>query len=315
MDHLSRELRPPPAEAPARLPLSARRHAARLAAAKRIAARTTTPLLPDQRRRDPLVRDRRGSASRIIRGFKATAGSILVHAAIVGLGFLVGTETVKPEKIDQKMVIEVREPPPPPPLPPEPAQVEAEVPRPAPPVEKKAPPPKAPPPEPEPAEPPPKTPPPRVVGLSMESTTEGGSGPSFAVGNTRQGTTAERAVDPAAVPAVAPGEPAPGTNQTASRLPSAGVVYTKPVRKRVVKPVYPETLKAQGLEADVKISLSLDATGKVVAVKILTPSTYPEFNEAARVAALTEEFEPALRDGAAIPYSLPFTYRFRLEDE
>ena len=30
---------------------------------------------------------------------------------------------------------------------------------------------------------------------------------------------------------------------------------------------------------------------------------------------MTEEYEPATRDGVPIPSSLSFTYRFRLEDE
>jgi protein TonB len=62
------------------------------------------------------------------------------------------------------------------------------------------------------------------------------------------------------------------------------------------------------------VMVSIDATGKVTTVKVLKSSGYPELDEAARVAALSEEFEPATRDGAAIPYTLSYTYRFRLED-
>ena len=56
-----------------------------------------------------------------------------------------------------------------------------------------------------------------------------------------------------------------------------------------------------------------DATGKVTRVKIISASPYPEFNQAADKAAHEEEFEPALRDGIPIPYTLSYTYRFRLE--
>ena len=186
----------------------------------------------------------------------------------------------------------------------------------------KAPPPKAPPiPEP-PAET--KTPPPRVIGLSMESTAEGGSGPAFAVGNTRMGKTADRAVNPDEVPKEAPAaEPLPGQNQVASRLPSAGVKYTPPKRKRdqdelarALASLYPSTLKAQGIEADVKVSLAIDATGKVTGGENPDPShAIPNSTKRPETAGMAEEFEPALRDGSPIPYSLPFTYRFRLEDE
>jgi protein TonB len=309
MDSSKLRLVPPP---PRRLSLPERRRQARAASSARALARTTRGLSPEQRLRDPLVVDRKGSRTRWLRGLRALLGSLLVHAAIVGFGFVTGWGSKgQREKVDQTIKVEVREPPPPPELPKQPAEVEAEKPRPAPPKVAKAPPPKAP----EPA-PPPNTPPPRVVGISMESTTEGGSGPSFAVGNTREGKTAEQAVDPNAVPKEAPsGEPAPGTNAVASRLPSAGVRYVPPKRVREPKLRYPDTLKVQGLEADVKVSLSIDVTGKVIAVKILTPSPYPEFNDEARATGLREEFEPATRDGNPIPYSLPFTYRFRLQDE
>jgi protein TonB len=305
-------------KAPRRLPLSARKRAQSRAAAARIAARTTRPLSPEQRTRDPLSTLRNPMSTRWLRGLRATLGSIAVHAAIVGLGFLTaGGQHGRREQVEQKIVVEVKQPPPPPPLPPEPPQIEKAEERPAPPKVVKAPPPKAPPP-PTPPEEPSKTPPPRVVGISMESTTEGGGGPAFAVGNTRQGTTADRAVKPEDVPKEAPpssDEPAPGENKSASRLPSTGVKYTPPRRRREVKPNYPATLKAQGIEADVKVSLSIDATGKVTAVKILTPAAYPEFNDEAKAAGMKEDFEPAARDGNPIPYSLPFTYKFRLEDE
>ena len=49
-------------------------------------------------------------------------------------------------------------------------------------------------------------------------------------------------------------------------------------------------------------------------MKILKSSGHPELDEAARKAALAESFEPASRDGVAIPYTLSYTYRFRLDD-
>jgi protein TonB len=87
-----------------------------------------------------------------------------------------------------------------------------------------------------------------------------------------------------------------------------------PKRKRPRLPTYPATLKTQGVEADVTVMVSLDETGKVKEVKIITPSPYPEFNEAARTTALKEEFEPALRDGVPVAYTLSYTYRFRIEE-
>jgi protein TonB len=169
---------------------------------------------------------------------------------------------------------------------------------------------------PEPPPPEPVAPPPRVVGLSLESTTEGGSGPSFAVGNTREGKTADRALDPRDVPTGPPPPEAPAetTNRAATRIPIAGVTYTMPKRRRPSEPPYPETLKAQGIETDVAVMVTVSAEGKVVSVTIVRPSPYPEFNEAARQHALSEEYEPATRNGEPIARSFNFTYRFRLED-
>jgi hypothetical protein len=53
----------------------------------------------------------------------------------------------------------------------------------------------------------------------------------------------------------------------------------------------------------------------VVDVDLIERAMHDDFNEAARQAALVEAFEPATRDGVPIPYSVTFTYRFRLEDE
>jgi protein TonB len=293
-----------------RLPLSQRNRERRQAARRRVGRHVRKPLTAAQRIFDPLRRDRRTSGARLGRVAAALLASAAIHGLVVVLGTVIGrTEVGRRDVVEQPVKVEMREHPAPPPPPPPPAPP-PEQPAPPPRVAK-LPPPKAPPPEPV------KTPPPRVVGLSLESTSQGGEGPSFAVGNTRAGTTAERAEDPTKVAPIAPAptdEPAPA-NQAASRIPSAGITYTMPKRRAPSKPAYPETLKAQGIEADVPVMVSLDARGRVVSVKVVKPSPYPELNEAARRAAAAEEFEPATRDGVPIPYTLGFTYRFRLEDE
>src|SRR6185436_6735158 len=118
-------------------------------------------------------------------------GAAAIHVAVVGVGFLIGgREPGRRERIEQTVRVEVREPPPPPPPPP-PAELRPEPPKPPPPMLKKP----APPP-PQPRAPEPKGPPPRVVGISLDSTSDEGGGPSFAVGDTRAGQTAERAAAP-----------------------------------------------------------------------------------------------------------------------
>jgi protein TonB len=307
MDYVPREN--PPGK-PGPLPLVVRRRQARAAARARIAARTTQDLTPAQRKRDPLAL---GQLTRPGRAWRATAailGSAIAHIAVVAAGFGIrGLQQQQDQR--QEVAIEVREHEPPPPPPPPPPEPEPEPPK----VVKTTRPPPVAPPEPPPPEP--KAPPPRVVGLSLESTTEGGSGPSFAVGNTREGKTAERARDPRSVPSEAPTttETPPETNRAASRIPMAGIVRTAPKRKHPSEPPFPETLRAQGIEANVTVMVSVSADGKVTAVRILKESPYPEFNEAARAHAMREEYEPATRNGEPVATELTFTYKFRLEGQ
>lgn len=307
---------------PVRAPLRQRNRALRQAARRRVAARTVRRVEPGP---DPLRHGGRSLPARLAKGALALAASTTLHAAVVVLGVVIGgLQLGRRGELRQTVEVEVRErqPPPPPPRaePPPPEKPRAPVaPRRAAPEPEPPPPePKAPPPPRD--APPPRTQPKRVVGLSYESTSEGGSGPAFAVGNTREGKTERKAEAPREVPrepgtGTAMGPDAPPANKTATRLPTAGARYVLPKRKRPSVPAYPATLKSQGVEADVTVMVTIDAAGKVTGVKIIRPAREEEFNEAARRAALAEAFEPATKDGAAIPYTLSFTYRFRLEDQ
>jgi periplasmic protein TonB len=291
----------------ARAPLPRRKLAERHAARARIEARAIRPPSAEQRAFDPLVRGSLSMGAKLAIAGGMILLSSVVHAGVYGFGSLFEGADNRDRKRDI-VAIEVRErepePPPPPPPPPEPEPERISKPEPKP---RKAEPP--PPPEKQPDKS--KKPPPRVVGLSLDSTTQGGSGPAFGVGNTRQGESARRAADPDKVTREAP---AASPNKSATRIPSAGASYVLPKRKRKVEPPYPEKYKAQGIEAAVTVMVSLDPSGKVKSVKIIKGSGYKEFDEAARKTALAEEFEPATRDGTPIPYTLSFTYRFRLED-
>ncbi|MCG5056003.1 MAG: energy transducer TonB [Myxococcales bacterium] len=304
-----------------RAPLPVRRAEARRAARERIAVAATRPVTREQLALDPLTHESRAPAARAI-GFFAAA--LALHALVVGLGVWLGDGAHEFVRDEQQVKIEVREPPPPPPPPPEPEPEPEPVetppqtppPKPQPKVERA---PAPPPPKAETPPPPPEAkPPPRVVGLSLDSTTEGGSGPSFAVGNTREGETGKRAADPNKVAPVGVGpiveQPTESPNRAASRIPTVGLQYTPAKRKQVIKPPYPEALKAQGIEGDVTVMVTIDATGKVSNVKVVKEAAYAEFNESARKTALAEEFEPAQKNGAAVPATITFTYRFRLEE-
>ena len=295
-----------------RAPFRVRRVAERREARRRIEARPQKPLTPAQRAFNPLARTRASRARRIIVAILAIGGSVGVHLAVIGGAIWSRSDGKKASREEVLVQVRQREPEPEKKPPPPPVPVERPT-RPR--VIAKAPPPPAPPPV-----APPKAKPVRVVGLSLESTAgEGGDGPAFAAGNTRMGETAEKAVAPSDISGAPKGDaqaPASGTgNKTASRIPVAGVKYVPPKRKNPKSPPYPTTLKSQGIEGDVMVLVSLDATGKVMSVKIIKGSPYPEFDEAAKTFAQSEEFEPAQRDGVPIPYTLSYTYRFRLEDE
>jgi protein TonB len=246
--------------------------------------------------------------------------SVGLHVGFVIMALGVGKLGAHQTKERERLAIEMREREPEKPKAPEPEKQPEPKKEPERPTVVKAPPaPKIeePPKEPE------KKPPPRIVGLSFESTVgEGdGEGPAFAVGNTRLGETDKVAVKKEDVPKDRP-PPVHGTekptvaNQAATRIPVKGVTYTDAkYRGPQVKPDFPPTLKAQGVESDVDVLVFIDATGKVTNVKILRESPYPEFNEAAKKAALAQPWEPATRNGEPMSSTKKYSYRFRLTDE
>jgi len=161
-----------------------------------------------------------------------------------------------------RITVQVRDLPPPP-APPRPAAAPAAPPRPSAPrvVRHEAPPPPRPP-------QPPSAPPPapvKVVGLSLESTSESGQGPAFAVGDTLAGSTAATATRRSADP---PPAPPPGPNRAARGVPHPGSVLEPPRRLHEVKPHYPDAQRAAGVEADVLLVVSLDAGGRVLSVTV-----------------------------------------------
>ena len=157
------------------------------------------------------------------------------------------------------------------------------------------------------------TPPPapvKVVGLSLESTSEAAQSPTFAVGDTLAETTAGTAA-PRKPPVAA--EPPAGPNRVARGVPRQGSVLTPPRRLREVKPHYPDARRAAGVEADVLLVVSLDAAGRVLSVTVGRGSGDAELDESARAAARQEQFSPALRDGVPVPTTFTFTTHFRLD--
>ncbi len=181
--------------------------------------------------------------------------------------------------------------------------------------------------EPEP-EPGPVTPDPapqarRRIGINYESTVEGGKGPALSTGTSRMGETSTTAEDPkvaarktAGTSSKSNGSGGGGVREQrkASNIPTQGSVFVKPKRMRPSKPPYPATLKAQGLEGNVQVRVTIDTKGNVTKVTILRGSGQKAFDEAARKAAEVEKFRPATRDGKPVSFTLSYSYRFRIEE-
>jgi protein TonB len=289
---------------------------------------------------DPLLHAKYGGFANVGRIIVVAIAAIAFHALVIGtlFGAKAIARAMQGEKapVDEPIEVTIVEPPPPAAEPPpavtepEAAKTEEKAPEKPKEPEKKEPPKEKLPPPPDPVnQPPPKNdqPPPknetparRIVGLNLESTTEGGGGPSFGVGNTRMGETEKTAQNPNDV---APTSKTIGTpegagtgenvNQTATRIPTAKAKLVAASQKGgQVEAEYPEALRAKGVEADVVVRVNIDEKGKVVDVTVVAPCPYPELNDAAKAAAMKQEWNPATRDGAAVPTKQTYTFRFRI---
>jgi len=308
------------------LPRSQRRQQARV----RIHRQVVRPIDTPGRLPDPLAHASSRLASTVTVA-RLVVAAVVIHGSIIAVFFAaahLGGERIESPATEKLVVRIIEEPPPPPPPPDEepkevqapvkPDFVELEPPKPEPPKARR----KAKVPEPivekevEVAAPVRH----RIVGLNLESTVTGGKGPAFAIGTSRMGQTEHRAVDakvaakqPSGGGAATVGQPV-RQQRAATRIPTRDSVFVKPRRARPSKPSYPPTLKAQGIEGEVMVRVSIDATGKVTDVAIMRGSGHAAFDTAARTAARAEVFEAATRDGKAVPYTLSYSYRFRIED-
>jgi periplasmic protein TonB len=299
----------------------------RQAVRERIHARVVHPIDTPRLLRDPLER-RESKAVSALTGMRLLAGAATIHGALIVCFALVSSlvgehATYKPP---ERLKVSIVETPPvePPPVveppkqeaPVEPEFAPKELPKPVEP-QRKTPPKEVAPPAPEATPDPPQR---RTVGLSLESTVEG-KGPAFATGSTRMGVTNNQAVEPklaarAPSAAVTAAPPAVTSNiqRAAARIPGRDVEFEKPKRVRPNRPEYPAALKAQGLEGDVVVSVDITAGGKVTNVTVVRSSGEPAFDEAARRAALSEQFSPATRGGQPVAFTLSYSYRFRIKD-
>lgn len=96
--------------------------------------------------------------------------------------------------------------------------------------------------------------------------------------------------------------------------PTAPAV-TPPTIRVAADPVYPESQREAGQQAEVTLAIDIDVTGKVTHAEI-RGAAQPGFDEAARAAALKLEFEPAkLPTGEPVAVRILYRFSFVLKEQ
>lgn len=223
-------------------------------------------------------------------------GSLLVHG-----GFIAALGVIREPKIIETTTIEMTESAPP--APPVPAEIE-----PAPPVKEEAP---RPLPKAKAAPVPAAAPPPPVAEAAPSSL---GALPDLGLELSGSAGGTGMALPASGDPATRPRAAAP-VQKTLKAAPPPRVADTcdegpaKPKLLNLPQPVYTEAARAAGLEGKVRVQITVDETGKVVAVQTL--STLGQgLDEAALTAARAATFEPAVRCGKPSRSTFTISIRF-----
>lgn len=246
------------------------------------------------------------------RVWPALLASFLVHGVIAAtMGRLSGRTLLPRPQVS--VTVDYATPPPeppkplPPPAPPAPVPMPRALPKPL--ARAARPPPAVPqPPAPENAPPPPTveakepTPQPLVVtGITLESTTSGGS-MAVGVGNTLGGTPGATAVAPVEVKPYKAARYA--TSAQVSELP--GVLNRDALD---IKRYYPPAALKKEFEGDVVLRLLIDSDGTIAKVDIVSDPGEALGPAAAR-AVRQLRFSPGKVNGEAVATTIPFTIRF-----
>ena len=79
-----------------------------------------------------------------------------------------------------------------------------------------------------------------------------------------------------------------------------------------MRALYPDAARRSGLEGDVRLELEVSATGEVTGSRVVR-SAGNGFDEVAQRLVRRFRFRPAIRGGRAVPATVAWTYKFRLE--
>jgi TonB family protein len=105
--------------------------------------------------------------------------------------------------------------------------------------------------------------------------------------------------------------PAVATSQAPAQVRVGGQVR-EPVKIKDVKPAYPESAKAAGMQGIVIMEIRVDSDGSVVDAKVLRPIGEP-LDSAAMDAVLQWRFMPTLLNGSPVEILMTVTINFRLD--
>lgn len=137
-------------------------------------------------------------------------------------------------------------------------------------------------------------------GLSLSSAALGGSGVAVAGGAPRGTAANARPASPAVKRPLA---------TAADPLDECAEGNAKPKPVNVPQPAYTDQARAAGVEGRVRVELTVDETGRVVNVRVLSGLGYG-LDEAALGAAQRATFQPALRCGKPARATFTISMRF-----
>ena len=104
-----------------------------------------------------------------------------------------------------------------------------------------------------------------------------------------------------------PSPPAPAV------APKQAKIDAPPKPHKTIKPDYPKGARQRGEQGDVVLEIRVNAAGIVDRVDIVSPSGFPELDEAAVRAARTARFTPAKSGGSPVASTARLTLNFKLK--
>ncbi len=104
-----------------------------------------------------------------------------------------------------------------------------------------------------------------------------------------------------------PAEPVPAV------APKQAKIDAPPKPNKTIRPDYPKGARQRGEQGDVVLEIRVNAAGIVDRVDIVSPSGFPELDEAAVRAARAARFTPAKSGGSAVASTARLTLTFKLK--